>query len=259
MLFVCTGNICRSAMAERLARAYLDDALGDDAAAIVLRSAGTQAVVGSAMHPDSSLVLAGFGGDPSGFTARQLVDDMAIDADLTLALTRNHRRAVLKAAPRALSRTFTLREAADLAGLLKEDGELPGGTFAARCRALVGALAAARSGRSSSAAEDIADPIGGPVEVHQQVGEEIAAAWCPCWTESCDSGLRQSRAPRSPAALLPAHWCPELSRRAVSWRWGRPPPARRDGSGRWGTAPRPAGEARWRWSRRRPHARPSAG
>ncbi|MCZ2846583.1 arsenate reductase/protein-tyrosine-phosphatase family protein [Modestobacter sp. VKM Ac-2978] len=179
VLFVCTGNICRSAMAERLARAYLDEALGDDASAIVLRSAGTQAVVGSAMHPDSSLVLAGFGGDAAEFTARQLLDGMAIDADFTLALTRNHRRAVLKAAPRALSRTFTLREAADLAGLLEEDEELPGETFTARCRALVGALAAARSRRSSTAAEDVADPIGEPVEVHQQVGEEIAAALVP--------------------------------------------------------------------------------
>ena len=59
VLLVCTGNICRSALAERLGRAYLDELLGEDASAIRLVSAGTRAVVGSAMHPDSALVLLG--------------------------------------------------------------------------------------------------------------------------------------------------------------------------------------------------------
>ncbi len=92
VLLVCTGNICRSAMAERLGRAYLAEALGEHADEVHLSSAGVQAVVGSAMHPDSALVLRGFGGDPEGFVARTLVDDLAIDADLTLTMTRQHRR-----------------------------------------------------------------------------------------------------------------------------------------------------------------------
>jgi protein-tyrosine-phosphatase len=179
VLFVCTGNICRSAMAERLARAVLDESLGGDAGVITVHSAGTQAVVGSAVHPDSALVLAGFGGDPAGFVARQLVDDMVIDADLTLTLTRTHRRAVLKAAPRALSRTFTLREAASLVDLVGADADLSAGTYADRCRVLVKAMAAARSKRTSDAADDIADPIGHPVQVHQEVGEAIVQALLP--------------------------------------------------------------------------------
>jgi protein-tyrosine-phosphatase len=179
VLFVCTGNICRSALAERLSRAYLDDALGEDAALVRVQSAGVQAVVGSGVHPDSALVLAGLGGDPAGFTARQLLDDMAIDADLALTMTRSHRRAVLKAAPRALSRTFTLREAADLVGLLGEDVSVAGESFAERARDLVKQLAVARSRRSSEAADDVPDPIGEPLEVHQQVGELITEALVP--------------------------------------------------------------------------------
>lgn len=178
VLIVCTGNICRSALAERLGRAYLDEVLGADAQAIRVWSAGTQAVVGSGVHPDSALVLAGLGGDPAGFAARQLVDDMAIDADLTLTMTRTHRRVVLNAAPRALSRTFTLREAADLVRLVGAE-QPEGDTFADRCRALVKTMAAARSRRATDAADDIADPIGRPVEFHEQVGEEIAGALLP--------------------------------------------------------------------------------
>jgi protein-tyrosine-phosphatase len=179
VLLVCTGNICRSALAERLGRAYLDEVLGPDAGVVQLVSAGVQAVVGSTMHPDSALVLRGLGGDPEGFVARQLVDDMAIDADLTLTMTRQHRRDVLRGAPRALSRTFTLREAADLVALVGEDVDVPGDGLAERARTLVTELAAARSRRQSSTDDDIRDPIGQPAEVHAEVGDAVAGALIP--------------------------------------------------------------------------------
>ena len=181
LLLVCTGNICRSALAERLGRAYLDKALGDERAAeIQLVSAGVAAVVGSGMHPDSALVLRGLGGTPDGFRARQLSDHIAVNADLTLTMTRAHRRNVLKLAPRALSRTFTLREAAGLLPLIETDGLLHGETAAARARALVRRLSAARSLRQSTDEDDdIPDPIGRPLEVHQEVGEAVAAVLIP--------------------------------------------------------------------------------
>ena len=179
MLLVCTGNICRSALGERLGRAYLVDVLGQDAGAVELVSAGVQAVVGSAMHPDSALVLRGLGGSPDGFVARQLVDDMAIFADLTLTMTRQHRRDVLRVAPRALARTFTLREAAGLLDIVGEDVEVPGDGLAERARNLVKELAAARSRRQSGRGDDIRDPVGLPPEVHQEVGDAMAGALIP--------------------------------------------------------------------------------
>jgi protein-tyrosine phosphatase len=180
VLLVCTGNICRSAMAERLGRAFLAQRLGDAAGAVQLVSAGTRAVVGSAMHPDSALVLQGYGAVPGDFSARRLDDRMAVDADLTLTMTRLHRREVLRSAPRALQRTFTLREAAELLRLLDHELDIPGEDLAERARDLVKELAAARSRRHNPAdGDDVVDPIGQPVDVHEEVGEVIVAALLP--------------------------------------------------------------------------------
>jgi protein-tyrosine-phosphatase len=177
VLFVCTGNICRSAFAERLGRAYLEDVLGEEAWRVRLASAGTGAVVGSGMHPDSALVLRVFGADSEGFIARQLAAPIAGEADLVLAMTRAHRRAVLQVAPRALNRTFALREAADVVALLGEV-ELPGTGLPERGRALVKEMAAARS-RRTGGDDDVLDPINLPVEAHQEAGERVAEALVP--------------------------------------------------------------------------------
>jgi protein-tyrosine phosphatase len=178
VLLVCTGNICRSALAERLGRAFLDEVMGERAQAIRLVSAGTHAVVDSEMHPDSALVLRGFGAEPGDFRARQFQDHMPYEAGLVLTMTRGHRRDVLHRSPRALPRTFTLREAADLIVRLGNQA-MPGGDFVDRARNLVKAMAEARSQRHSGETDDVRDPIGQPVDVHEEVGEAIAEALLP--------------------------------------------------------------------------------
>ena len=179
ILLVCTGNICRSALAERLGRAYLAERLGEDAAAIRLVSAGTRAVVDSAMHPDSALVLQGYGAEAGDFRARQFVEGMAYEADLILTMTRGHRRDVLHASPRALARTFTLREAAALLETLGDDTDVPGESLPERGRALVQAMAAARSHRHGGEDDDVRDPISQPLDAHAEVGEAIVGALLP--------------------------------------------------------------------------------
>jgi protein-tyrosine-phosphatase len=178
VLLVCTGNICRSAFAERLGRAYLDEVLAEDAGQVRLVSAGTHAVVDSAMHPDSTLVLSGFGAEAGDFRARQLVDAMVTGADLVLTMTRAHRQNVLHRDPRALARTFTLREAADLVGRLG-DAPFPGEDLAERARNLVKGMNTARSERRSGGDDDVRDPIGEPLEVHDEVGTVIAESLLP--------------------------------------------------------------------------------
>jgi protein-tyrosine phosphatase len=177
-LFVCTGNVCRSPFAERWGRRLLLTALGSAAGSVQLESAGIQAVVGSAMHPYIARVLKAWGGDPMDFRARQLDERMPADADLVLTMDGRQRQAVLERAPKALAKTFTLREAA---GLLQHvGGEWPGGDhLAARSVGLVRLLADGRSRRGSRSADDVPDPIGHPVEVHQEVAELIAESLLP--------------------------------------------------------------------------------
>ena len=189
LLLVCTGNICRSALAERLGRAFLAQTLGEDAGQVRVVSAGTRAVVDSAMHPDSALVLRGFGAEAGDFRARQLVDGMASEADLTLTMTRAHRRDVLQRDPRVLARTFTLREAADLIGRL-DDASIDGATLPERARKLVQLMAAARSERHGGENDDVRDPIGQPLEVHDEVGTVIVETLLPVLRRIADQRIR---------------------------------------------------------------------
>ncbi|MCW2614387.1 MAG: Tyrosine phosphatase, partial [Frankiales bacterium] len=110
VLHVCTGNICRSPMAERLMRAGLAERLGADADRFVVESAGTWGHSGSPMEAHAHTTLASYGVDGADFRARELVAEHVAGADLVLGATREHRAAAVVLHPRAASRTFTLRE-----------------------------------------------------------------------------------------------------------------------------------------------------
>ena len=157
LLFVCTGNICRSPTAERLTTAH---GARRQVADIVASSAGTRAVIGRPIHPEAAPVLERLGGNPSEFAARQLTAKIASAADLILTMTRSHRDAVLELAPHRLHRTFTLAEASRLSS---EHG--------ART---VAELAARRSLLTADELLDIPDPIGQSPKVFAEIGEQIA-------------------------------------------------------------------------------------
>jgi protein-tyrosine phosphatase len=177
LLVVCTGNVCRSPVAERLGVAYLQDVAGSGAPELTIASAGVRAVVGSAIDPASARALEQLGGTAAGFRARQLTEQLAVDADLTLTMTRRHRAEALARAPRAMARTFTLREAAGLLELV-DLTDLPDAPQE-RMRALVARMAAARSRRPSGPDDDVADPIGQDDEVHRRTAHLIAESLFP--------------------------------------------------------------------------------
>ncbi len=169
LLFVCTGNICRSPFAEIITRHLIIGRLGGKAAsAFVVSSAGVRAVHGSAMHPDSRAELAPWGLDGAAaerFTARQLRSAMVLESDLVLGATPRHRSAVVERAPAALPITFSLREFARLSEAVDPD-DLPVDPVE-RARALV-ELARAQRGLvpPPEDGDDIPDPIGGPQSAH---------------------------------------------------------------------------------------------
>jgi protein-tyrosine phosphatase len=163
VLHVCTGNICRSPMAEHLMREGLRQRLGDRVDAFVIESAGTWGHTGSAMEPFALSTLAALGHDGSAFQARELVAEHVAAADLVLGATREHRAAAVVLQPRAAKRTFTLREFDRLLSVV-DPATLPAGDPEARARALVAAAAAQRGlvRPDRPADDDLADPYQGP-------------------------------------------------------------------------------------------------
>ena len=143
VLHVCTGNICRSPLAEHLMRDGLNTRLGDQAARFVVESAGTWGHTGSPMETHALSTLAAYDLDGSAFSARELVAEHVVAADLVLGATREHRAAAVVLHPRAAARTFTLREFARLAAGV-DPGILPAADPVERARALVVAAAAQR-------------------------------------------------------------------------------------------------------------------
>jgi protein-tyrosine phosphatase len=175
ILFVCTGNLCRSPMAERIAMAGLHARFGPMAAQVAVASAGTRAVVGAPMAPHAATVLAERGLPAGGFVARDLSAELVADSDLVLCAAREHRSAVVRIDPRALRRTFTLPEFHRLTGSLTRgdiDQAGPVRGLASLARAAVRRRAVDRAARPGD--DDIPDPIGYPVSEFRACAAVIA-------------------------------------------------------------------------------------
>ena len=159
-----------------MARRQLTEMLGAAAGLVQVESAGTRAVVGAPVHPHTAAAVRRLQGDVDGFVARRLIAPMVAQADLVLTMTREHRRLALELCPRALSRSFTLPEAADLVRLLDAGSAvLP----ASDGRTPVQQMAAARVLRVGDERDDVADPVNCPAEVHQGVVELISESLRP--------------------------------------------------------------------------------
>ncbi|MEW1913791.1 hypothetical protein AB0442_36100 [Kitasatospora sp. NPDC085895] len=166
--YVCTANLCRSPLAERITELRMPPAAGWSWLAVT--SAGTHGQDGLPMHLPAAELLTGIGADPAGFTSRRLTAAMVAGDDLVLTAELAHRDAVIALCPAASRRTFLVREFARLvrhppvtAGLhAPQAADGSAAEQAARARELVAAAARFR-GRmpwQEPALDEIADPDG---------------------------------------------------------------------------------------------------
>ena len=163
ILVVCTGNICRSPMAEVLLRARLD-ARGAEAG---VRSAGTLAWHGPATR-EAVEVMHGRGLDLDSHRSQDLTPALIADADLVIGMTRNHVWGVTAHEAGAEARAFVIGELIRL-------GPLVGPRAAGESVRDWAARVAERRGDGpiGRAGDDVADPYGEPLGFYEETATRL--------------------------------------------------------------------------------------
>ncbi|MFA4988822.1 MAG: L-threonylcarbamoyladenylate synthase [Candidatus Omnitrophota bacterium] len=116
VLFICTGNSCRSVMAEAYLKKILQGRGRKDVEAI---SAGVMILSGSGASEHTQAVLKKEGIDASGHLSQRASRELVDRSDIILAMERMHESHILEIAPEARNRLFLLKEFAKM-----DDGSL---------------------------------------------------------------------------------------------------------------------------------------
>ncbi len=107
ILFVCSGNSCRSPMAEGLLESMLPDDIKDK---VIVESAGTLGIEGQPATPLAITVSEEFGIDISQHRSRGLDRDLVEEADLILVMAPEHRDFIRRFYPSVQDNVFLLRQ-----------------------------------------------------------------------------------------------------------------------------------------------------
>jgi len=159
VLFVCTANQCRSAMAEALAA---DELTGFPGAPLRFRSAGTNALAGSPATEGTVLTMEERGVDLLSHHARELSRGVLAEADLVLVMAEEHRRVVQAWERSAGRRTFTLMSfSRAIAGRGAESPEV--------------LVDLANEYGTTEPDDDVIDPVGRGKAAHERCADQLEA------------------------------------------------------------------------------------
>ena len=107
ILFVCTGNTCRSVMAQGLLKNMLR---GEGIEDVKVSSAGIAALSSYGIYGILEKVLKEEDIEISNHKPTQVTPQIVKDADLILVMERRHKQAILEMAPEVENRVFLLKE-----------------------------------------------------------------------------------------------------------------------------------------------------
>lgn len=107
IVFVCTGNTCRSPMAQGLLQDYLEK---NNYKHIEVKTAGVMTIPGLLPTPEAVLVMDGVGIDITKHRSAPLTPEMLRKADIVLGMTPFHVQFALRMSDDARGKTFLLKE-----------------------------------------------------------------------------------------------------------------------------------------------------
>ncbi len=157
---VCTGNICRSPMADAMLREEAARRGRDD---IEVASAGTWAGFGNPAQPEALQVLRERGIDFAQHRSRPVDPSEVAEADLVVAMTSVHSRELRELAPGVESKMILMKELVEM--------EVAETTSAEPTERLAKLLAGVRP--QPRRALDLDDPMGLPVFAYERAAQEI--------------------------------------------------------------------------------------
>ncbi|MFT4108324.1 hypothetical protein [Propionicimonas sp.] len=154
ILLVCRANLCRSPMAEFLARREL--AARD--LPVRVSSAGTHAVVDTPLHRFARESLMSMQIDPAGFLSRPITEGIVANSSVILTMTDAQRSWIVSTFPEAVRKTYLLTQFSRLVAATPDPGAVPASDWGPSL------LSRAVEGRSLAQplvnGRDIGDPIG---------------------------------------------------------------------------------------------------
>ncbi len=110
IIFVCTGNICRSPMAQYYAQSVINKRA--NAEDYYIESAGINAYQGECSTQNAIDAMKQYGIDLYKHRANTLENSLIEDADYIIGMTELHKKILMQIYPKLKNKIFTLREVA---------------------------------------------------------------------------------------------------------------------------------------------------